>query len=65
MAKALFQKFHVCLLSLTLLVAMTAMTPDQAAANTPLQSVLEVEQAFDYAMAALDAGRPEIAIPVL
>ncbi|SMP25279.1 tetratricopeptide repeat protein [Shimia sagamensis] len=65
MAKALFQKFHVCLLSLTLLVGVTAVTSDQAEANTPPQSVLEVEQAFDYAMAALDAGRPEIAIPVL
>ncbi len=37
----------------------------KAQAATAPQQVVEIEVAFDYAMAALQAGRPEVAIPVL
>ncbi|WP_299426732.1 porin family protein [uncultured Shimia sp.] len=65
MAKVLSTKPHFCLLALALLFAAAAMMPGQAQATTPPATVLEIERSFDQAMAALDAGQPEAAIPLL
>ncbi len=46
-------------------VALTFGGARKAEATSVPQQVVEIEVAFDYAMAALQAGQPEVAIPVL
>lgn len=63
---ASFQKFCGTLAVVTLVGLFSTLGTTQSArsSETP-QQVVEIEIAFDYAMAALQAGQPHVAIPVL
>ena len=60
-----FLKFRDAIAAVALAIVGAVSPTDHAEANTPTATVVEIEQAFDYAMAALNAGQPRIAIPVL
>lgn len=65
MGKVVILNFRGALAALALAIASVFFPSDQVEANTPTATVVEIEQTFDYAMAALNAGQPRIAIPVL
>ncbi len=60
-----FLKFRGAIAAVALAIVGAVSPTDHAEANTPTATVVEIELAFDYAMAALNAGQPRVAIPVL
>jgi len=65
MAKVVTSKLKICLVAIAVFCGALTAATGFAEANTPSPSALEIERSFDTAMAALDAGQPEAAIPIL